>query len=186
MIGYANKPITYNTVRPYIENAVIAYMSDHNGERPPHQGTYDITCYKYNESVALTCDIIDICSLVGDMDLLRTVPHGCYGENGEAGTNFYSGQCDNPEDGDYVWLMDEEGTVYSTCIGDKCDANNEDGYQGVWVGVRDDAPPSWWSEHWKGAAALIAITVLVFFISLFFCMRFKRRPQLPAEPDEEI
>jgi hypothetical protein len=159
--GYATKTTSYATVKPQIQNAVIAYMSDHNGELPPHQGTYDISSYRYNESVALTCDVIDICSLIGGMDLLRAVPDGCYGEKGEAGTNFYSGECDNPNNCDYIWLMDEVGNVYSTCIGDKCDANNEDGYQYVWCGVRYDASPGLLSEYW------IVITVGLFLLLLF-------------------
>jgi hypothetical protein len=31
----------------------------------------------------------------------------------------------------YIWAADEYG-IYSTCVGADCEANGEDGYQGVW------------------------------------------------------
>ena len=60
------------------------------------------------------------------------LPVCCYGQSGEEGTNFYTGNCSNPYKGHYVWLIDEVGTVCSVCVGDDCWTNNESGYQGVW------------------------------------------------------
>ena len=182
---YTNVLMHYNSMKGAIQNAVTAYIWDHDGERPPHEGNYNISVsdYGYKE-----CDVINICSLIRSLDWKRpealpNVPDGCYGDKGEAGTNFYSEECDNSSwAGEYVWLMDGEGQVYSTCIGNLCDANNADGYQGVWLGFHYDPPPTWWSEHWKGAAALISITVLVFFISLFFCVRYSAHHQPPDKP----
>ena len=175
----------YYTIKPQIQNAVIAYIWDHDGERPPHAGTYNITTADNGYNL---CDVIDICSLIGYANGLRNIPDGCYGEKGEAGTNFYSGECENYEEaGEYVWLMDDIGNVYSTCMGSDCEANNADGYQGAWYGyARLNPPYNWWSEHWKGAAALIAITVLVFFISLFFCIRYSTRHQPTDKPTDEL
>jgi hypothetical protein len=34
--------------------------------------------------------------------------------------------------GHYIWAIGEHKKVYSTCVGDDCWANNEDGFQGVW------------------------------------------------------
>lgn len=119
---------SYDTERMIVHNMVNTYIVAHNGELPPHYGTIDIL---FSDKVTHgVCDIIDICSIVGYY--LQRVPEGCYGESGEVNTNFYSGNCENPSEGHYIWLIDSSGSVYSTCVGEDCNANNEDGYQGVY------------------------------------------------------
>ena len=174
--GTCHPPVDhqYKYIKTVFQETVTAYMADHNGERPPHESTYNIAI---NGHEHIQCDVIDICALVSNHeDMLRVVPDGCYGEKGEVDTNFYSGECDNGDFwGEYVWLMDDEGQVYTTWIGELCDENNADGYQGVWIGSYIGYPPSWWSKHWAGTVALIVITVLVFFISLLLCVWYKWR-----------
>ena len=60
------------------------------------------------------------------------LPECCYGQSGEEGANFYTGNCSNPYNGHYVWLVGDMGNVCSVCVGDDCWSNNESGYQGVW------------------------------------------------------
>ena len=126
------KEQAYNTIKPQIQNSVTVYVVDHNGELPPYQGTMIVTVPQYQGWFEVECYILDICSIVGQGELLRDVPYGCYGDAGEVNTNFYSGDCDNPSEGYYIWVIDSTGNVYSTCVGDDCDANNKDGFQGVW------------------------------------------------------
>jgi len=103
----------YDTIKPQIQNAVTAYTVDHQGELPPHTGSVDITTQ--TGSSVNDCGIINLCALIGINDLLRSVPDGCYGYSGQANTNFFSGSCDNPTTGHYVWVIDYVGNVYSIC-----------------------------------------------------------------------
>jgi len=104
----------YDTIMPQIQNAVTAYTVDHNGALPPVDDTnYTITSTWTTGSINV--NILDICVLIGTNDLLRQVPDGCYGSRGQADTNFFSGSCDNPTSGHYVWVIDYMGNVYSIC-----------------------------------------------------------------------
>jgi len=175
----------YNSIKPQIQNAVTAYIAEHDGELPPHQGTYNISTHYPKDNI--TCDVIDICALVNKSgDMLRVMPDGSYGERGESSTNFYSGECDNlGEAGEYVWLMDDIGNVYSTCIGDGCEANNEDGYQGTWP-VKYESSANSDCDYVASIISDIASFVVPFSIIMLLCMRFKRRPQPPNEPADDL
>ena len=74
--------------------------------------------------------VLDFCYLLDYIPF--ELPVCCYGQSGEEGTNFYTGNCSNPYKGHYIWLVDKNGNVCSVCVGDDCWANNESGYQGVW------------------------------------------------------
>ena len=107
------KEQAYNSIKPQIQNAVTAYTISHNGYLPPHEGTVNITAWGGTNIPG--CLIIDICQIVGVGELLRQVPDGCYGVEGEANTNFYSEECENPSNGHYIWVVGGNGNVYSIC-----------------------------------------------------------------------
>lgn len=109
----------YNTAREEVQNAVIGYAAKHEGKLPPSVGTVTLI------DPAGTYDIIDICSIIGRGKLLRKVPEGINKSNCGAGS------CTCP-DGNYIWLMESNGNVYSTCVSAECKAPNKDGFQGVW------------------------------------------------------
>ena len=119
-----NPEAQYNTVLPQIQNAVTAYMVETMGELPPTVGTVTVDGQTY--------DIFDICSLVGEDELLRTLPDGCAEVSGAGNDNCDMGSCECDSSAHYVWVVDDVGNVYSTCRGRICDANNADGFQGVW------------------------------------------------------
>jgi hypothetical protein len=106
--------------------AVVTYMAWTGTSNPPTTG----------ETVTIdegTFNIIDVCQLIDtgpeSPGVLEGVPRSCADtahDNCELGPfNCYS-------DGHYIWLVGKEVDVYSTCVGDDCAANDEDGYQGVY------------------------------------------------------
>lgn len=119
------KEQAYNTIKPQIQNAVTAWMVDHNGERPYRQNTSVVEVDITTEAGASVpdCEVLDICAIVGTGELLRTIPDGCFGVGNDSTSNFwnasdvsYSG-CTNPNSGEghYVWVIDGTGNVYSAC-----------------------------------------------------------------------
>ena len=124
-------------VKNTIQDTVNNYKVSHNGELPPHEGSYNVNVVGY-------CYIIDICSLVGDSDegLMRAIPEGCLGEKGDSGTNFYSGNCNRStdENGHYVWLVDNKGNIYSVCDVNDDGMISEDGAENA-DGLHDNIWP---------------------------------------------
>lgn len=175
------KEHTYLCVKPQIQTVVTAYIDDSQGERPPHSGTYNVVVS--NEVDTITCDILDVCSLVNvslptDI-ILRGLWGGCFlGERGDAGTNFYSGECDNdPCLGSYVFVMDEFGEVYSVCDvdGDGVIAEdgieNYDGYSGnssedIWNYCRS------WFERNSDVIVTVLFSLTVFTVLCTFILLF--------------
>jgi internalin A len=134
----------YNMAQSWIRHVVWEYMEGEAGLRPPYgeiintsECKVDIPPYPQGEWT-YGGYVLDFCYLLGytgyrDSDFFPfELPICCYGQSGEEGTNFYTGNCSNPYNGHYVWLVDDEGWVCSVCVGDDCWANNESGYQGVW------------------------------------------------------
>ena len=114
----------YNTIKEELQNAVQYYQHNNNGTLPTINGTMTI-----NGSV---CQILDICSLLTSQNgTLRAVPDGIWSGNDSTDDNCDDGceGCFNTSH--YVWTIDNNGSLYSTCVGEDCDANGEDGYQGV-------------------------------------------------------
>ena len=73
-----------------------------------------------------TLNVIDICQMEWS---LGGVPASCADATHD---NCEAGSCACNPDGHYIWLVDSNGDIYSTCVGSKCGANNEDGFQGVY------------------------------------------------------
>ena len=106
--------------------AVPAYALQAHSASPPTTG----------ETVTIdkgTFEIIDICKIVDtvsfDQEVLEALLLSCADTTHD---NCELGPCSCNTNAHYVWLVDDELNVYSTCVGGDCADNNEDGYQGVW------------------------------------------------------
>ena len=118
-------PQAYADWKGKIQSAVDDYQNNNDGVFPV-----------VGEGVTITVDseaqhIIDICTLL-DAKLILLPPDNCILIPGDDNDNCNGGNCSCYDSAHYVWTVDADGTVHSTCIGDKCDAENADGYQGVW------------------------------------------------------
>jgi len=115
----------YDNVYTELQNAVMVYAANNSGAFPVINGSIDISGYDMQ--------IVDICSLLASQGgLLAEVPEGIASVNGSNNDNCDAGCPGCLETSHYVWAIDEYGYVYSTCVGDDCNANSEDGFQGVW------------------------------------------------------
>jgi hypothetical protein len=125
----------YNSVVPQVQNAVTTYMIENDGELPPTEGTTTmINISNYWGFCAQDCQVLDICSLVREgVDYLRTVPYSLMGSTGDAGTNFYTGNCtrSTEENGHYIFFVDSEGNVYTGCDCNENGVIEEDGMENV-------------------------------------------------------
>jgi hypothetical protein len=115
----------YYTAKTELPNAVYDYQRKNNGALPTINSTVTINGSTYR--------IIDICALLTqNEESLQTVNDSLWSGNGTDDDNCDSGCAQCNAYGSYIWAIDEQGNVYSTCIGEYCEANGEDGYQGVW------------------------------------------------------
>ena len=106
--------------------AVAAYLLQTHSTKPPTTG----------ETVTIdkgTFKIIDICQIVDtvafESEILEALLLSCTDTTHD---NCELGPCNCNTDAHYIWLVDANIDIYSTCVGDDCAANNQDGYQGVW------------------------------------------------------
>lgn len=113
----------YEAGRRGIESAVNNYYNI-DGDLPALEATVAIGGQMYY--------IIDVCALVShELGLLMDVPSSCASVDDAGNDNCDGGGC-ACGGGHYVWLVDDYVYLHSICIGDDCDANDADGYQGVW------------------------------------------------------
>jgi type IV pilus assembly protein PilA len=128
------KEQAYNSVVPQVQNAVTAYMVEHNGQLPPSEGAGTaVNISTPPGGFVQDAEVLDICTLVGEQeDMLRTVPDGCMGATGDAGSNFYAGPCNRSteDNGHYVFFIDNVGNVYTGCDCDE-DGTIEEAAGGV-------------------------------------------------------
>lgn len=128
--GSAEKS-AYETTRHEIELAVTDYIARSHGELPVIDDTVQIDGENLN--------IINMCALLNSYEggegpgILRKIPASCVDtivDNcaGEACGDITA--CD--PNAHYIWAADDDGMVKSTCVGSGCDANDADGYQGVY------------------------------------------------------
>ena len=106
--------------------AVVTYMATTSPFNPPTTG----------ETVTIdkgTFKVVDICQLIDtgpeSPGVLEGVLPSCANT---AHDNCELGPCNCHTDAHYIWLAGKGVDIYSTCVGDECAANNEDGYQGVY------------------------------------------------------
>jgi len=144
--GCATPEDEYNRAKDYIQNVVTEYMVRNDGLMPSHGeiiNTSECECIVYIDPSYPPAGylnagyVLDFCYMMDSesgyfKDFPFELPVCCYGQSGEEGTNFYTGNCSNPYKGHYIWLVDKNGNVCSVCVGDDCWANNESDYQGVW------------------------------------------------------
>jgi len=107
-----------------LQDAVVEYRNANNGSLPTAGGGAVIVDGEHQY-------ILDICELI-DNDLLPYVPEGCASISGPDNDNCDDGNCSCYNNAHYIWKVDSNGTVQSSCNGDKCRSMNTDGYQGVW------------------------------------------------------
>jgi len=127
----------YNTVHDDLQNAVVAYATDHNGAFPSLGGTVNYTVYKADGSVACnSCGLIDLSLLLTSAGgMLRDVPDGCLHVDGANNDNCdgsvaIAGECLGTNH--YIWIMDIYGNVYSKCVGATCTNASNTGFQTAW------------------------------------------------------
>jgi len=116
---------TYDTAKVELQNAVKDYQNKNNGALPTVNGTVTINSSTYN--------IANICPLLtqngGEK---RTFLDCIWSGNRSADDNCDGGCAGCRATNHYIWAVDGNGSVYSTCVGDACEAHNQNGYQGVW------------------------------------------------------
>jgi hypothetical protein len=108
---------------------------EHDGELPPSEGhSTAVNISTPPGGFTEKAEVLDICALVGDEeDMLRMVPYGPVGSAGDAGTNFYTGNCNRSteDNGHYVFFVDAVGNVYTGCDCNENGVIDEDGMENV-------------------------------------------------------
>jgi hypothetical protein len=118
--------VAYNSIETEIQYAVTTYRNKSDGEMPILNGSLaNADCSQ--------CKIININTLLVINDgILPETPYGLWSGNGSNDDNCDGGCVGCSNTSHYIWAIDNDGSVYSTCVGEECEANGEDGYQGVW------------------------------------------------------
>ena len=102
----------------------MAYAVNNSGVFPTINGTVNVDGYD--------SQIVDICALLTSAGgILSEVSEGVASIEGSDNDNCDAGCGGCLAASHYIWAADEYG-IYSTCVGADCEANGEDGYQGVW------------------------------------------------------
>jgi hypothetical protein len=115
----------YHRAKIELQNAVTDYQDKNNGALPTINGTVSINGSIYR--------IINICPLLTqNEESLQTVIESLWCGNGSDDDNWDGGCAECTAYSSYIWAADDEGNVYSTCVGEYCNASGVDGYQDVW------------------------------------------------------
>ncbi|MEA1958559.1 MAG: hypothetical protein U9N44_02645 [Chloroflexota bacterium] len=118
-------PQAYSDWKDKVQSAADGYREAHDGALPLVSDAAQVIVD------GDTQHIIDICTLL-DAKLILLPPDNCAAIAGGDNDNCDSGNCSCHDSAHYIWTVDADGNVHSTCIGDSCDVNEIDGYQGVW------------------------------------------------------
>jgi hypothetical protein len=123
--GPRSPQAAYNIIKEEVQEAVNEYQANNSALLSTLNGTVAINGSVYR--------ILDVCSLLRSQGgWLRAVPDGIWSGNGSADDNCDSGCGGCSEYSHYIWAVDGNVSVHSTCVGSSCKANGQDGYQGVW------------------------------------------------------
>ncbi|MEA1958189.1 MAG: hypothetical protein U9N44_00730 [Chloroflexota bacterium] len=115
----------YYTAKTELHNAVQDYQNKNHGALPTINGTVTINGSAYR--------IIDICPLLTqNKESLQTVIESLWCGNGSNDDNWDGGCANCSAYSSYIWAVDDEGNVYSTCVGDYCSVNGVNGFQDEW------------------------------------------------------
>lgn len=120
-------PQAWSDWRDKIGDAVTEYSNAKNGSLPVIGGGAVIVDGEQQL-------IIDICALV-ESKFMPSVPASCISLPGADDDNcdgIDSDKCSCRDGDHYIWTVDPEGSVNSSCIGLECDEADAGGYQGVW------------------------------------------------------
>ena len=124
-VPYAPHDRAYLVTKDELQNAV-AYYRDANDESLP------ILSFAYTNAECLNCHVLNISALItANGGLLQNYPDGLNlsaSGNDNCGGNASLG-CS--PDASYIWIVDNDGNVFSYCAGAGCATNNS-GYQDVW------------------------------------------------------
>ena len=116
--------VAYNSAYSDLLEAVSSYYIDNDGVFPTINGTVNVSGYDLQ--------ILDICALLTSAGgILSEVSEGVASVEGSDNDNCDAGCGGCLAASHYIWAVDESG-IYSTCVGAECEANSEDGFQGVW------------------------------------------------------
>ncbi len=122
--GWAKWPGSYQHDQWEILYMLEQYEDNHGGKLPT-LGSNSTVVIDGRE-----CLIIDICTLAREINPMRTADSGA-DISGANNDNCDGGSCDFCQ-GHYIWAINEQGNVSSTCVGDGCRSTGQDGYQYVW------------------------------------------------------
>jgi hypothetical protein len=122
---YPSPATQYQANKDLVQKAVTAYTENHSGTLPTLNGTAVINGSVYQ--------IINICPLLTSQGgMLRQISSGIWSGNDSADDNCDGGCGGCRNTSHYIWVVASNGSVLSTCVGDGCKANGQDGYQGIW------------------------------------------------------
>jgi prepilin-type N-terminal cleavage/methylation domain-containing protein len=133
------KSAAYNAVKDDMQNAVVAYATDHQGNFPYNASTAHIP----TNGNCSTCHYVNMSAIMTNRGgTLREVPDGtvliaggtAVAPNDNCDYESSNAVCDSAAH--YIWGADDYGNVYSYCSAGAtavgtCTTNNS-GYQGVW------------------------------------------------------
>ena len=123
--GSYTKSFAYETARTELQNAIRDYQNKNNRAIPILNTTVTINGSAYH--------IIDICPLIAqNKTQVRTFLDCLWSGNGSNNDNCDSGCSVCSQYHSYIWAVDENGIVHSTCVGQYCNISSVDGYQGSW------------------------------------------------------
>jgi uncharacterized membrane protein len=115
----------YGTAKAELQNAVNNYQNKNNGAPPTINGTVTINGSTYK--------IINICPLLTqNEDSLQTIIESLWCGNGSNDDNWDGGCAECKAYSSYIWAVDDEGNIYSTCVGEHCRSSGTNGFQGRW------------------------------------------------------
>lgn len=126
-----SRPPNCNGLVRVVESNVYYYSSYHNGSLPVLNGSY-------SNANCSSCHVINMSALLAENGgMLRSIPEGTWQGHGANDDN-----CDSSDGNstgcsaanNYIWIVDDNGSIYSYCKGAGCKTNNS-GYQGLlpWV-----------------------------------------------------
>ena len=119
------RALAYDGLRVELGEAVADYKSNHNGQLPVDGSTVTVNGSSYY--------IIDMCSLADGTGLIGEVPGSCGIIWGNGNDNCDAGGCTGCSVRyHYIWAVDADGGVCSSCVGAECRAHAVDGFQNVW------------------------------------------------------
>lgn len=113
VFGSAHKA-AYAAVHDDLQNATVAYATDHNGQFPKLAGNYSVTGPGTDR--CNTCSVLNLSALLtSNGGMLRKMPDGLYSTNASGTDNCNGGGTPCLTTSHYVWIIDTFGNLYSVC-----------------------------------------------------------------------